>query len=76
VSDLERIINGAWEARDTLSPETRGTIREAVETALEQLDSGPEGIRRLEWRRNDSRTTFFSHWCVIQSPSIFSATRT
>jgi 2,3,4,5-tetrahydropyridine-2-carboxylate N-succinyltransferase len=40
VSDLERIINGAWEARDTLSPETRGTIREAVETALEQLDSG------------------------------------
>jgi 2,3,4,5-tetrahydropyridine-2-carboxylate N-succinyltransferase len=40
VNDLERIVDGAWEARDTLSPETRGTIREAVEAALEQLDSG------------------------------------
>jgi 2,3,4,5-tetrahydropyridine-2-carboxylate N-succinyltransferase len=40
MSELERIVDGAWEARDTVSPETKGSIRNAVETAVERLDRG------------------------------------
>ena len=37
---IERIIDEAWEARDTLSSATSGPVREAVDAALEALDSG------------------------------------
>lgn len=37
---LEREILAAWEVRETLSPETKGGARDAVETALAALDSG------------------------------------
>ena len=40
MSDLERIIDGAWEARDTVNPATRGAVRDAVETTIERLDRG------------------------------------
>ena len=38
--DLSRIIDDSWEQRETLSPATRGPIREAVQRALQMLDSG------------------------------------
>ena len=38
--DLERAVEAAWEARETLSPKTGGAAAEAVETALALLDSG------------------------------------
>jgi 2,3,4,5-tetrahydropyridine-2-carboxylate N-succinyltransferase len=38
--DLERTIDAAWEARDTVGFETSGPIRDAVEQALDMLDSG------------------------------------
>ena len=37
---VARIIDDAWEQRDTLSPQTKGPVREAMETALDELDSG------------------------------------
>ncbi|MEL6299531.1 MAG: 2,3,4,5-tetrahydropyridine-2,6-dicarboxylate N-succinyltransferase [Pseudomonadota bacterium] len=37
---LEATIDAAFEARDTVSPETSGDVRDAVETALGLLDSG------------------------------------
>jgi 2,3,4,5-tetrahydropyridine-2-carboxylate N-succinyltransferase len=37
---LQAAIDDAWEKRDTLTPSTKGLVREAVETALEGLDSG------------------------------------
>jgi len=37
---LEGEILAAWETRETLSPETKGVARNAVETALAALDSG------------------------------------
>ncbi|MCQ8783452.1 2,3,4,5-tetrahydropyridine-2,6-dicarboxylate N-succinyltransferase [Mangrovibrevibacter kandeliae] len=37
---LERIIDEAFEARDTVGTSTGGDVREAVEAALELLDSG------------------------------------
>jgi 2,3,4,5-tetrahydropyridine-2-carboxylate N-succinyltransferase len=39
-ADLAKIIDAAWEARDTLNPKTKGETRDAVETALDGLDSG------------------------------------
>lgn len=38
--DLRAAIEAAWEARDTLSPDTRGVARDAVEAVLEALDEG------------------------------------
>jgi len=38
--DLETIINQAWDGRADLSTATKGTVREAVETALAGLDDG------------------------------------
>jgi 2,3,4,5-tetrahydropyridine-2,6-dicarboxylate N-succinyltransferase len=37
---LQSVIEGAWDQRDRINAETRGEIRDAVETALAQLDKG------------------------------------
>jgi 2,3,4,5-tetrahydropyridine-2,6-dicarboxylate N-succinyltransferase len=39
-SDLQGTIEAAWDARDTISPATKGEVRDAVEAALTLLDSG------------------------------------
>ena len=39
-SDLAATVDAAWEARDTISPQTRGAYRDAVDAALEGMDSG------------------------------------
>lgn len=38
--DLQRTIEEAWEAREGIGVSTTGAVREAVETALDMLDSG------------------------------------
>ena len=38
--NLQSVIEGAWDQRDRINAETRGEIRDAVETALAQLDKG------------------------------------
>ncbi|MFQ5774032.1 MAG: 2,3,4,5-tetrahydropyridine-2,6-dicarboxylate N-succinyltransferase [Kiloniellaceae bacterium] len=38
--ELQPIVDAAWEAREEVSPATRGEVREAVEAALEGLDAG------------------------------------
>ncbi|CAN0529914.1 unnamed protein product, partial [Scytosiphon promiscuus] len=37
---LANAIEQAWESRDTLNTQTRGEVREAVEAAIDLLDSG------------------------------------
>jgi 2,3,4,5-tetrahydropyridine-2-carboxylate N-succinyltransferase len=39
-TQLEPVINAAWEARDQINNDTKGEVRDAVETALNLLDSG------------------------------------
>ena len=39
-TDLEAVIEAAWENRADLSPATKGETRDAVETAINGLDSG------------------------------------
>jgi 2,3,4,5-tetrahydropyridine-2-carboxylate N-succinyltransferase len=56
MSDLQTTIDAAWDARDTVSFETKGDIRDAVETALNQLDSGTVRVAEPDgaggWRVN------------------------
>ncbi len=49
-SELEAAIEAAWERRETVSPDTGGEVREAIETALNALDSGR--LRVAERRDN------------------------
>ena len=39
-SDLARTIDAAWDARETISTATQGAYRDAVEAALDGMDSG------------------------------------
>jgi 2,3,4,5-tetrahydropyridine-2-carboxylate N-succinyltransferase len=39
-AQLERDINDAWEARDSISAETTGAVRDAVNAALAMMDEG------------------------------------
>ncbi len=39
-ADLQKTIEAAWEARDTLNFATKGAVRDAVEQALNSLDKG------------------------------------
>lgn len=48
---LETAIEAAWEARDTITPATRGETRDAVEATLEALDRGE--LRVAEKRGQD-----------------------
>lgn len=54
---LEAAIESAWEARDTITPQTRGEAREAIEATLEALD---KGALRVAERQADG------HWHVNQ----------
>ncbi|WP_114952915.1 2,3,4,5-tetrahydropyridine-2,6-dicarboxylate N-succinyltransferase [Sphingosinicella terrae] len=38
--DLRRTIDEAWEARESVGAETRGTVRDAVDEAIRRLDAG------------------------------------
>ena len=57
MSDLENIINDAFEKRDTLSPaDAAGEVGQAVEAAIALIDSGKERvaepIKQGEWQVN------------------------
>jgi 2,3,4,5-tetrahydropyridine-2-carboxylate N-succinyltransferase len=55
-TDLARIIDEAFEARDGIGPATKGPVREAVEEALDLLDRGAVRVAEKEpsgaWRVN------------------------
>ena len=48
---LQTVIEAAWDQRDTISPATRGEVREAVATALDLLDSGKARVAEKTGRR-------------------------
>ena len=49
-TQLETAIEAAWDVRDTISPATKGEVREAIEATLSALDSGK--LRVAEPRGN------------------------
>ena len=55
MTDLQTIIDQAWEARGEISLETTGPVRDAVGSALDLLDSGKARVAEKidgEWRVN------------------------
>lgn len=53
---LQNTIEQAWEGRDTVSTETKGAVREAVEDVLDQLDRGQMRIAEKTggaWKVNE-----------------------
>ncbi len=56
LQSLQRAIESAWDAREEISTDTRGEVREAVETALDLLDRGEARVAEREadgsWRVN------------------------
>ena len=48
---LAATIDAAWETRDRVTPATKGDVRDAIEAALDGLDSGTIAGRRKERRR-------------------------
>ncbi|KMK65685.1 2,3,4,5-tetrahydropyridine-2,6-dicarboxylate N-succinyltransferase [Puniceibacterium sp. IMCC21224] len=55
---LETAIEAAWEARETITPDTKGETRDAIETTLNALDSGT--LRVAE--RQDSGDWHVNQW--------------
>ena len=49
-TQLETAIEAAWDARDTITPDTKGETRDAIEDTLNALDSGK--LRVAERREN------------------------
>jgi 2,3,4,5-tetrahydropyridine-2-carboxylate N-succinyltransferase len=52
---LETAIEAAWDARETISPATKGETRDAIETTLTALDSGSLRVaekRGADWHVN------------------------
>jgi len=41
---LQAVIDRAWDERDSIGPETKGSVRQAVDAALAALDSGESRI--------------------------------
>jgi 2,3,4,5-tetrahydropyridine-2-carboxylate N-succinyltransferase len=55
MSDLQSTIEAAWDARDGVNLSTTGAVREAVEAALDLLDSGKARVAENtgnEWKVN------------------------
>ena len=55
VSDLQPIIDAAWDDRAAVSPRTTGAIRDAIEAALDGLDAGRLRVAEKfdgQWRVN------------------------
>ena len=56
-TQLQSAVDAAWEARDEITPSTTGAARDAVEAALELLDSGKARVAEKhdggsEWQVN------------------------
>ncbi|MFP1643659.1 2,3,4,5-tetrahydropyridine-2,6-dicarboxylate N-succinyltransferase [Pontitalea aquivivens] len=49
---LETAIEAAWEARDTITPATKGEVRDAIESTLHALD---QGVLRVAERQADGK---------------------
>ncbi len=56
IAQLQTIVESAFEKRDTVGPSTSGEVREAVEAALDLLDSGALRVAQRDaensWRVN------------------------
>ena len=57
-TDLKAVIEAAWQDRESITIETRGAVREAVNETIEQLDSGTLRVAQ----RGDDGTWVTNQW--------------
>jgi 2,3,4,5-tetrahydropyridine-2-carboxylate N-succinyltransferase len=57
-TDLQAVIEQAWEDRDAITIETRGPVREAVNETIEMLDAGTLRVAQ----RDDDGTWVTNQW--------------
>ncbi len=62
---LEAAIEAAWEAREGISPATKGEVRDAIEATLSALDGG--SLRVAEKRGNDWHVNQWAKKAVLLS---------
>ena len=62
---LEAAIEAAWEARDSITPATKGEVRDAIEATLTALDSGK--LRVAEKRGSDWHVNQWAKKAVLLS---------
>jgi 2,3,4,5-tetrahydropyridine-2-carboxylate N-succinyltransferase len=62
---LEAAIESAWEARDSITPATKGEVRDAIEATLTALDSGT--LRVAEKRGSDWHVNQWAKKAVLLS---------
>ena len=64
-ADLERVVEEAWEARETVTSATGGEVRDAVDATLEALDQGE--LRVAEKRGSDWHVNQWAKKAVLLS---------
>ena len=64
-ADIERVVDDAWEARDTVTAATGGEMRDAVEATLEALGKGE--LRVAEKRGQDWHVNQWAKKAVLLS---------
>ena len=64
-ADIERVVDDAWEARDTVTAATGGEMRDAVEATLEALGKGD--LRVAEKRGQDWHVNQWAKKAVLLS---------
>ena len=64
-ADLERVVEEAWEARDSVSAATGGEVRDAVDATLEALGTG--ALRVAEKRGTDWHVNQWAKKAVLLS---------
>ena len=52
---LQALVEQAWDERDGIGPDTKGELRQAVDSAIAALDSGKARIAENESRRSKSK---------------------
>jgi 2,3,4,5-tetrahydropyridine-2-carboxylate N-succinyltransferase len=57
-SDLQNTIDDAWENRDAVSPATTGAVRDAIDAALDGMDSGAYRVAE----KTDDGTWTVNQW--------------
>ena len=69
MSDLAKTIDDAFEKRDDVSPTTKGAVREAVEAALDLLDSGEARVAEKQATATGRSTSGSRRRCCSRSAS-------
>ena len=77
-ADLQKAVDAAWEDKDSITPATKGEVRDAIESALELMDSGQtrvaekgsDGWQVNQWLKKAVLLSFriYDMWAIEGGP--------